>query len=358
MKNKFLLLLLLLFCVFESSENAICSFNYERVSFFKQEFSGYSCELTIETTLESDTITVIKGNHNYLKDDSDIKIMKKSVGLELSNFMFGFCKKFANLETLDMREAEIDTIEPKSLEKCSNLKQLSFEKNSIREFPSNTLFQCPSLTHFSLARNLLTSLNELSFVNQRRIEYLDLSYNKIKSLPSKLFESFSKLKILLLAKNNLKTLDENIFLNLYYLQQLNLNSNKISELPKNLFKPLQSLVNLRINENQLEIIHSDSFGIHNELNFIDLSSNKIKSIDEQLIQKTEISSFDIRENECCSQYLTHKSEMLKNLQNCFDNYKPRNREKKGNFKQVFVENFKLINTALNNYCHIFLKKFF
>lgn len=331
MLTKHLILFYLIGCNIKSITSANCNYNDGQVSIFSFPINGYICELSLENINELELMTKLNGVHNTNKANNDVKILKKSSSMELTNFMFKFCEMFNNLESIDMSGVQIEEIDADSLQSCSKLRQMSFEKNNIREIPANLLDTCPKLTHLTFASNQLTSLSENLFNNQQKLEHLDLSYNKIKLLPANIFKPLTRLKILLLNKNKVATLDPNLFIKLRDLQRLNINNNRLTDLPKGIFKNLNFLENLKLKANFLTTIHSDAFGEPDELTTVDISFNKLNSIDEELIQNSRISSIDVQGNICSQEFLQSRTEIREKLNLCFSNYKRRSSDTKSNF---------------------------
>lgn len=344
-----LILLSIVLFFIKPIRSAVCNYKEGQSTIFSFPINGYTCELMLENVDEIESITELTGVHNASKTDNDIKILMKSTNLELSILVFNFCRKFNNLETVDMSGVEIESIDANSLQSCSKLRFLSFSKNSIREIPDNLLKESPQLTHLTLSVNQLVSLNENVFTSQQKLEYLDLSYNKIKLLPANIFKPLISLKILLLNKNKIANLNPALFLNLRDLQRLNLNNNRLAELPVGIFKNLDFLENLKLKANYLTAIHSDSFGNeHDELATVDISLNKINSIDENFIQSSPISSLDVQGNVCSQEFLQHRTEIREKLQQCFSNYQKRSSGRKCESKSI--ENIKLVkNSSVLNF---------
>ncbi|KAL7013229.1 hypothetical protein ACKWTF_015277 [Chironomus riparius] len=334
--------------------------------------SYYNCNLDTSQANHDSKLTRIDGQHVTGYCDAHVQWIGKSNSVtKLKTFSSIFCKKFPNLEEIDMNDLELESIDVDSLSSCQNLNHLLLNNNKLRVIPVNLLCRNSKLTKIRLHNNQLTTLpgtlfmsqkelvelylyeNHISFLpsstfhplvklellylnennfqsinpewfrNLQNLKLLSLYGNKITEVPSKCFTALKNLTELWLLENKIKTLNPDSFDSLQNLQLLNLNSNEVSELPADCFASLTNLLELTMNNNKLTTIHSDSFGTHSQLRELNLQNNRIKAVDEKLIDNNDIKILNMIKNICSQMRMTTWSEIKLNLQKCFDNYEPR-----------------------------------
>ncbi|KAL7013316.1 hypothetical protein ACKWTF_015327 [Chironomus riparius] len=329
--------------------------------------SYYSCVLNSGQV----DLTKIDGNHKTERSDADVKMISTQSGTKLNKLTSIFCETFPNLERIELKEANLESIDENSLQKCENLKFLVINGHKIREFPENFLQKNSKLTELFASENQLTTLPENLFKHQENLKSLNLGKNQIKSLPNNIFRPLVKLTTLSLNNNQLQSINPEWFKNVQNLKWLDLNNNQIievpsksfasqrnlegimlmdnkikalhsdsfeglqklkslvldnnqiSDLPVGVFVPLKNLTALTLRSNELTTIHSDSFGNHEYLT-IDLDSNKIKSYDKRLMHKITTATVNMMNNVCST--TLHKSpnhQFSTDPGYCSDNYQPR-----------------------------------
>ena len=113
-----------------------------------------------------------------------------------------------------------------------NLQDLDLRFNQIETLPEGIFDQLINLQVLDLDDNKIETLPESIFNNLGNLQVLYLYNNKIETLPENIFNKLVKLQELYLTNNKIKTLPERIFDKLVKLQELNLSNNKINILPK------------------------------------------------------------------------------------------------------------------------------
>ncbi|CAB3239774.1 unnamed protein product [Arctia plantaginis] len=155
----------------------------------------------------------------------------------------------------------------------------------------------PNLRKAILNHNMIRFLRSNEFLNNTRLEYLDISYNNIGSLRSDTFRGLSLIKHLDLSWNELANIPEDTLLEMPSLTQLKLARNfltsvghlrslsltvldlsfcEISNIGKGSLEGLQSLIDLDLSRNLLSHI-PDSLS-SNTLKYLNLNYNRISFI--------------------------------------------------------------------------------
>ncbi|CAH2102783.1 unnamed protein product [Euphydryas editha] len=155
----------------------------------------------------------------------------------------------------------------------------------------------PNLRKAIIKNNMIRFLISNEFVNNSKLEYLDLSYNNIGSLKGDTFRGLSMLRYLDLSWNEIAHIPEETFLEMPSLAQvklarnylnkvghlkstslsiLDMSSCEISVIGKDSFEGLPSLLDINLSHNLLSYI-PDSIS-SNTLKYLNLNFNRISSI--------------------------------------------------------------------------------
>ncbi|XP_011561863.3 insulin-like growth factor-binding protein complex acid labile subunit [Plutella xylostella] len=155
----------------------------------------------------------------------------------------------------------------------------------------------PNLRKAYISHNMVRYLTSMEFVNNTKLEYLDLSYNSISSIKRDTFRGLLKLKYLDLSWNEIPALPEDALLETPELSQINLSRNyftkvghlkslsvtvmdmsqcEISMIGKDSLEGLQSLIDINLSRNLLSHI-PDSIS-SNTLQKLNLNYNRISAV--------------------------------------------------------------------------------
>jgi len=371
-KMRGFLMICFIFWIMKQAEGQIakCDYKYEyrwTFAYRRSNASYYTCLLDTKQSNKDENLRITDGQHVIGHSDADVKYVHNHLNHKLKRFSSTFCQTFSNLEVVSFGKAELELIDEDSLKNCTNLDQLWFNHNKIRELPQNLLFKNSKLTYIriyneqltSLAENLfqnqfnlkdlildnnqmnflpsnifrslvklesiylndnkLESINPEWFVNLKNLKWILLHGNQISEIPSKCFDQLKNLEKLWLSRNRIITLNSDSFDGLQNIHVLFLSDNEISDLPAGVFAPLKNPKELGLHRNKLTTIHSASFG-HNKLSRVYLDDNKINAIDEKLVDITAVSFINITNNVCSQSAFKSNTEIKTNLRKCFDNY--------------------------------------
>ncbi|CAG9810254.1 unnamed protein product [Chironomus riparius] len=306
-------------CVYKiTAEHATCSFSMKKVYIQFTMSDKYSCKLSFDSDSSSESVHEFAGNHETSKGDGNVEVLQTDSDSNLRKFSSAFCRKFENLQLIDLKNVKINSISEESLQKCTNLKILYLNSVGISEIPENLMTSNTELIEIEITSNNIESLPADMFEAQKKLTKLNLQNNKIRNFPSEIFNPLKNLGFLNLNNNQIEVLDSELFKKLIKLQKLSLNSNYIADLPSGIFSNLIKLQILELNSNQLSVINSNSFGIHHQLSYIDFSNNKVAAVDPEFFNKGPINTLKMDGNECLDDTINGRQD--EDLQTCYDSF--------------------------------------
>ncbi|KAL7015349.1 hypothetical protein ACKWTF_016409 [Chironomus riparius] len=285
-------------------------------------------------------------NQNLFFDCENLKFLSLASN-KISQVPENLFTRNLKLTTLSLEQNELPSLPENVFANLNELSDLNLSKNKIKTLPVNIFTSLVKLRVLKLNSNRIQNVVHNWFRNLQMLEDLDLSNNLISNLGQKNFQFLTNLIFLQLNNNNIKELSANVFYNLFKLEELNLDFNEISspfaeafkdlknlkklsigangiiDLPEKIFSTLSNLDELKLWQNQLSTIHSDSFGTYNNQILIDLEDNNIYAIDPSLIGYLDSLRLYMDGNVCYQGDLENKSEMFQELNECVENYEPR-----------------------------------
>lgn len=141
----------------------------------------------------------------------------------------------------------------------------------------------PNVRKAILNHNMIRTLNSREFLNNSKLEYLDMSYNNIGSVRSDTFHGLNALKYLDLSWNEIANVPEDLLLKMNSLTQINLSRNYISHLGHLRSK---SVTIFDLSACEIDSIGKDSLEGLESLIDIDLSRNLLSSLPNSLSSNT------------------------------------------------------------------------
>jgi len=211
-----------------------------------------------------------------------------------------------NLKYLDLSSNSLTNVSQNKMEFLKNLEHLDLSSNRICEFSavllnklrylnlennqifatSPTLLDFYSIETFKMANNRLETypsfvMSEIGSENAETFRQLHLEHNQINEIKYFSF-TFGKLKWANFESNNINSIESDAFLNCRSLEYLSLANNRLAKVEENNFHFLYSLVQLNLSSNQIVFIENSSFKNLNKLKSCDLNYNNILSIQNDL----------------------------------------------------------------------------
>jgi hypothetical protein len=159
-------------------------------------------------------------------------------------------------------------------EEILKLEELILRDNSISELSESFLMRnkLENLNTLDLSNNFISTIELNTFKHSTQLEILNLSNNKINFLSNAVFNGLKSLKSLILKSNHVLNLVPNQFFTLQSLQFLDLSLNRISNLDATNFNNLIKLKTIHLEFNPFERISSDSFKFISNVKLVDLTS--------------------------------------------------------------------------------------
>ncbi|XP_005107956.1 toll-like receptor Tollo [Aplysia californica] len=219
----------------------------------------------------------------------------------IQNISFPGYVKLSSLKVLDARENNLEIVQFESISSACHLHQLRLEGNGVplnyegisslgdleelrlRNFAVNdtiwdslnatTLYKLdlvgnsletvnvsrmPSLAILLIGNNLVSYLDQSTFMQQSNLIALNASHNDISYLPNGVFSQTLNLLAVDLSHNKLTDLGPDSLEGLQHLVHIDLSHNAIQRLPYSVFRDLRSLQGLKIEGNQLKFLPSFS----------------------------------------------------------------------------------------------------
>ncbi len=214
-------------------------------------------------------------------------------------------KNLINLKYLDLSFNNLIFVSQDSFEFSLNLEYLDLSSNYLYEFS----VVLSKLRYLNLDNNQINSTNEV-LKDYNLIEIFKMANNRLKKYPS--FEMteinsdnsetflefhlnqnqineikyfpfiFGRLILADFDSNNISSIENDAFLNLRSLEYLSISNNWLTNLTENNFHFLFSLIQLNLSFNEISFIEKNSFKNLNKLKSLDLNYNKMISIENDL----------------------------------------------------------------------------
>lgn len=161
-----------------------------------------------------------------------------------------FVQKAGGLNSLDIKNTNLSSIDGTSICESRPLEQLFAEFNSLTKLSSGFLSQCENLIILRLENNKISEIATDAFIGLLNLKVLDLSSNQIEFLDRNVFKPLKNLITLYLESNQIQMIDSVLFQHNRKLISLNLHDNCIIDFPHGSLLMQQNLKFLYIRNNQ------------------------------------------------------------------------------------------------------------
>jgi Leucine-rich repeat (LRR) protein len=159
-----------------------------------------------------------------------------------------------------------------------NLKSLSVQANKLITLKKSSFSGLPELEMLYISNNSISSIEPMSFSNNKKLNYMDISNNKLKSICKTMFVGLIKLEKLYLNENEITEIEGNTFEDNRDLKEISLDLNGLSEL--RFLNCLTSLGSLSIQQNYKQtVLKNQSFSGLTKLLTLKLGFNSISIIE-------------------------------------------------------------------------------
>lgn len=194
--------------------------------------------------------------------------------------------KFPILDTLDLSENAFEDIGSLAFNNVRNITTLKLENNDIKSIQESTFQYLTQLKFLNMSTALRKiHLGDKQFVNNQKLEVLDLTDNALIEVPFAL-RSTSSIRTLILNANSMTSLRQSDFINRSELTYLSIREcPKLTKIDEMAFSELYSLKTLIVAGNtNLQFISKDAFKSEREhrLDLLDFSGNNLTTITDPL----------------------------------------------------------------------------
>uniref|UniRef100_A0A8D9A4Q5 Leucine-rich repeat neuronal protein 2 n=1 Tax=Cacopsylla melanoneura TaxID=428564 RepID=A0A8D9A4Q5_9HEMI len=201
--------------------------------------------------------------------------------------------KLDNNQVLDVPSNVLSNLPHQSLH------YLYLNDNLIETVMENSFpFTLTNLHTLSLSSNIISFINETSFITLRTLHTLDLSYNNLSAIPTKQLSKLSALVHLDMSGNNFSSIDSVAFKSLFSLRsvQMNLIPN-LESIDQRAFVDNVQLETVVINENMnLKYLPSKLFHGNTNLRSVSLKGNSLSQLEASHFPLERITFLDLSEN--------------------------------------------------------------
>ena len=167
---------------------------------------------------------------------------------------------------LNLSNNGLEVIEEGSFQGLELLNEMDLSNNSLSHLPSGIFRDVEPDCSYSycgffldLSNNRLTSVDERTFANLKRLTGLNMAWNQLEVLPARTFQNFEHLQSLYLQGNRLRTLPQGLFRSLGSLKKLDLSNNILSTLPAGFFASQERIHEIDLSQNCLSIPPNELF---------------------------------------------------------------------------------------------------
>lgn len=190
-------------------------------------------------------------------------------------------KDLVNMETLDLSDNSIVSIEGETLKGITALRFLDLGRNPVRDLPGGLLCDVPRLEVLTMENTRLNAFPAHVFdcgTQFSNLTYIDLSEGEIASMVPDSLKNIQSLKSLNLSSNSLSNIPARTFLNAKNLEYLDLSRNDFVTFPEGICEPTEYLKHVRLNENHFGILNMTNFQECTNVTYLDISFNQIRKI--------------------------------------------------------------------------------
>ncbi|XP_076662432.1 leucine-rich repeat domain-containing glycoprotein 150 [Halictus rubicundus] len=186
------------------------------------------------------------------------------------------------LRQLDASHNKIRVVSKDALLSVPMLEQLMLQSNEIKWIDPNAFANLEMLTYLDLSNNKLTSLLDVHFIGNSRLEILVLNDNPdLETLP--VFKTRSRDDDFSMSRFEctncgLHTLHKDTFQQMPVLQKLNLSKNRLTALPDGLLRNLGSLRILDLSDNIISTLQNNMFNGASALTKLSLAGNPLETL--------------------------------------------------------------------------------
>lgn len=192
----------------------------------------------------------------------------------------GIISPLTRLQTFDLSNVGLRTVQPEMFSKSPNLKSIYLKNNKIGELAEGTFNNLRNLTTVDLSYNNIMSIRPGTFINVMNIRILSLKGNQLSAFKGEIFNTGTGLEELDISDNHLSYLFPTSFRIHPRLKRLVASNNKFNFFPASIIAGLQFLEHIDLSNNQLKTVEELDFARLPRLRQLILSRNSLESISE------------------------------------------------------------------------------
>lgn len=183
-----------------------------------------------------------------------------------------------NLQTVDLSQNAISTIQPNVFEALGLLKELNLSSNNLTDLYSDMLSGLTTMEKLNLGHNNIASIENDTFMYLGQLRVLDLSHNDLSELLAFSFLGLQTLEKLNLQHNKLRYIEKGTFLSLRCLQVLDLSHNSLTAIDTLTYFSMPNLISLSFEGNKLQEVTLTFTGTNEKLQELSLDDNQFPNI--------------------------------------------------------------------------------
>lgn len=218
-------------------------------------------------------------------------------------------QSYTKLKVVDLRKTGLQRLPSKMLSSMRSIEMIYLSDNMITELNDRSFMNFPNLTLIDLSNNKIAVIKPHAFINVMSIRQLYLAHNRLVSYTGETFNTGTGLEILDLTDNRLTYISPTSFrihprlahlkladnrltffpateliTGLQYLNNLDLSGNKLTTVDELDFSRLSRLRQISFARNSLENIGDLAFHNSTQLQILDISSNKLIRLNERSLE--------------------------------------------------------------------------
>ncbi|CAH1153530.1 unnamed protein product [Phaedon cochleariae] len=188
-----------------------------------------------------------------------------------------------NLETLSLKNCQLETFDEESARKLSTLNELILSHNHIKTISHKSLDHMKELSVINLSYNKLTVLDDDVFSGNQNLIKIVLDGNNFETLPRFFLRNGKGFTTYTFSCNHcgLKTLDGSVFQNMAGMINLELSHNKFKNVD-NIFDPIASLKILDISYNKIAYLGPATFKNNRNIETLNIAGNPLMVLNPEV----------------------------------------------------------------------------
>ncbi|KAG5896137.1 hypothetical protein JTB14_011882 [Gonioctena quinquepunctata] len=188
-----------------------------------------------------------------------------------------------NLETLSLKNCQLEKFDEESARKLSTLDELILSHNKIKTISSKALSHMKELSVIDLSHNQLTTLNDDIFSENSQLRKISLDGNNFETLPNFFLKNGKGFSTYTFSCKGcgLKTLPASVFENMSGMISLTLSHNKFMNVD-GIFEKIASLKLLDISYNNIAYLSPATFINNRNLETLNIAGNPLMVLNPEV----------------------------------------------------------------------------